>query len=210
MLPSISISATGVGLVGPNGCGKSTLLRIIAGEETADAGHVAPDTGLRVGYLPQGFVLDGAAAVTDVIGQAAGDVSVLDKELVSLAQALARQPDDATLQSQYDAILQRISTADTGRAARILARLGFDDLEPNQALERLSGGQKTRLNLALVLLGDPQLLLLDEPTNHLDIAMLEWLEEWLAGFPGGVLIVSHDRIFLDRTVNRILSIDAQR
>ncbi|GMQ77595.1 MAG: ABC-F family ATP-binding cassette domain-containing protein [Anaerolineae bacterium] len=199
-----------VGLVGPNGCGKSTLLRIIAGEETADAGHVAPDTGLRVGYLSQGLVLDGAATVTDVVGRATGDVTVLEKELVSLAQALARKPDDATLQSQYDAILQRISTADTGRAARILAGLGLDNVEPDLALERLSGGQKTRLNLALVLLGDPQLLLLDEPTNHLDIAMLEWLEEWLAGFPGGVLIVSHDRIFLDRTVNRVLSIDPQK
>jgi len=199
-----------VGLVGPNGCGKSTLLRIIAGEESAGAGHVTRDNALRVGYLPQGFVPNGADTVADVIGRAAGDVTVLETELIRLAQALATEPDDATLQNQYDAILQRISTADTGRAARLLAGLGLDDVAQDLPVERLSGGQKTRLNLALVLLGDPQLLLLDEPTNHLDIGMLEWLEEWLAAFPGGALIVSHDRTFLDRTVNRILAIDPHK
>jgi len=198
------------GLVGPNGCGKSTLLRIIAGEVLPDAGYVSLGARLRVGYLPQGFVPDGAATVADIVGRAAGDVTVLETELIRLAQSLAEQPDDATLQNQYDAILQRISTADTGRAARLLAGLGLDDVAPDLPVERLSGGQKTRLNLALVLLGDPQLLLLDEPTNHLDIGMLEWLEKWLAGFPGGVLIVSHDRTFLDRTVNRILAIDSHK
>ncbi len=196
-----------VGLVGPNGCGKSTLLRIIAGEETADAGHVVLENGLRTGYLPQGFSLDGLATIADVVGRAVGDVAVLEADLASLAQALARRPDDTLLQSQYDALLQRIVQADTGRAARILAGLGLDEVDPEIQIKWLSGGQKTRLNLALVLLADPQLLLLDEPTNHLDIAMLEWLEEWISGFNGGVLIVSHDRTFLDRTANRILAID---
>ncbi len=196
-----------VGLAGPNGCGKSTLLRIIAGEETADAGHVVLDNGLRTGYLPQGFSLDGQATIADVVGRAAGDVVVLEADLAGLAQELARHPDDARLQGQYDALLQRIVRADTGRAARILAGLGLDDVDPEMVINRLSGGQKTRLNLALVLLADPQLLLLDEPTNHLDIAMLEWLEQWIGSFNGGVLIVSHDRTFLDRTVNRILAID---
>ncbi len=199
-----------VGLVGPNGCGKSTLLRIIAGEEAADAGHVARDPSTRLGYLPQGFVPDGATTVANMVGRAAGDVTVLEAELARLAQALAGEPDDVRLQNQYDALLQRISTADTGRAARILAGLSLDEVAPELSVERLSGGQQTRLNLALVLLGDPQLLLLDEPTNHLDIGMLEWLEEWLTGFPGGVLIVSHDRTFLDRSVNRILAIDPRQ
>jgi ATPase subunit of ABC transporter with duplicated ATPase domains len=134
-------------------------------------------------------------------------VSALEAELTGLAQELARQPDNARLQSRYDALLQRIFRADPGQAARILAGLGLDEVDPDLQIERLSGGQKTRLNLALVLLADPQLLLLDEPTNHLDIAMLEWLEEWISDFHGGVLIVSHDRTFLDRTVNRILAID---
>jgi ATP-binding cassette subfamily F protein 3 len=196
-----------VGLVGPNGCGKTTLLRIIAGEETADSGHVTAENGLRLGYLPQGFQLDGQATLAEVIGAAAGDIDVLEAELASLARTLAQRPDDVELQQRYDALLARISSADTGRAARIMAGLGLDQVEPDQPVARLSGGQKTRLSLALVLLDDPQLLLLDEPTNHLDIAMLEWLETWLADFQGGALIVSHDRTFLDRTVTRILALD---
>ena len=198
------------GLVGPNGSGKTTLLRIIAGQETADSGHVSAENGLRLGYLPQGFELDGRATLAEVIGAAAGDIDVLQTELAGLAKALAERPDDAALQRRYDALLARISSADTGRAARITAGLGLDEVDPDLAIARLSGGQKTRLNLALVLLGDPQLLLLDEPTNHLDIAMLEWLEAWLADFHGGALIVSHDRTFLDRTVTRILALDPRQ
>lgn len=198
------------GLIGPNGCGKSTLLRIIAGRETADAGHVSSHPGIRIGYLTQGFELDAGTTIAEVVGQASGDVAALESELVVLAQSLASRPDDAVLQQQYDGVLGRISAADTGRAAAILAGLELDGLPPELPVGRLSGGQKTRLSLALVLLGDPQMLLLDEPTNHLDIGMLEWLESWLAAFPGGALIVSHDRTFLDRTVTRILAMDAHQ
>ncbi len=198
-----------VGLVGPSGCGKTTLLRIIAGRETADAGHVSSESDLRLGYLPQGFELDPETILADVVGQATGDSQALEAELFELAQGLAQHPEDPDLQQRYDAILQRISTADTARAARILAGLGLDQIPGSLPVVHLSGGQKTRLNLALVLLEDPQLLLLDEPTNHLDIAMLEWLEDWLADFSGGALIVSHDRTFLDRAVNRILAMDPQ-
>ena len=198
------------GLVGPNGSGKSTLLRIIAGRETADSGHVAREAGLRLGYLPQGFELDGRATLAEVVGSAAGDVEILEAELAELAQALVERPDDAALQGRYDDLLARIGSADTGRAARILAGLGLDQVAPDLPLARLSGGQKTRLSLALTLLDDPHVLLLDEPTNHLDIGMLEWLEGWLANFNGGALIVSHDRTFLDRTVTRILALDPRQ
>jgi ATP-binding cassette subfamily F protein 3 len=195
------------GLIGPNGCGKSSLLQIIAGRETADDGHVAHHPGIRTGYLPQGFELAPNRTIAEVVGRASGDVAVLEAELVVLARALTERPDDARLQQQYDDLLGRIRSADTGRAAGILAGLGLDRLPPELPVGRLSGGQKTRLGLALVLLGDPQILLLDEPTNHLDIGMVEWLEDWLAAFPGGALIVSHDRTFLDRTVTRILAMD---
>ncbi len=196
-----------VGLVGPNGCGKTTLLRLITGEETADSGHITTTPDLRLGYLPQGFTLDGNETVSQVVGRAAGDVDVLETELAQLAQALATQPESAELQRRYDALLQRIRRSNTGRAAAILAGLGLEEVPDDMPMSHLSGGQKTRLMLALVLLDDPHLLLLDEPTNHLDIGMLEWLEGWLADFPGGALVVSHDRTFLDRTVNAILALD---
>jgi len=205
-----------MGLVGPNGCGKTTLLRILAGEEPADAGHVRRDPNLRIGYLPQGFELDPAATVGKIIGRAAGDVGALESEFVQAAAALALQPADKALQMRYDELLRRIQAAETGRTAAILAGLDLDGLDPQTPASRLSGGQQTRLSLALVLLGEPHLLLLDEPTNHLDIGMLEWLEGWLnddltAGKARrAALIVSHDRTFLERTVTRILEMDPQR
>jgi ATP-binding cassette, subfamily F, member 3 len=198
------------GLVGPNGCGKTTLLRILTGEETANAGVVSRAPDLRVGYLPQGFEPDPDAAVGQVIGRAAGSAEALEAELTAAAVALMERPDDPALTAQYDALLRRVEEAETGRAAEILAGLGLDMLDPDQPVGLLSGGQKTRLSLAMVLLGDPQLLLLDEPTNHLDIVMLQWLEDWLSRYPGGVLIVSHDRAFLDHTVTRILEMDPSR
>jgi ATP-binding cassette subfamily F protein 3 len=203
-------------LVGPNGCGKTTLLRIIAGEETADSGVVTREPGLRAGYLAQGFsntpgssrfsgIMN--ATLSGVIGRAAGDPRILEPELAAVSAQLAARPNDAALQQRYDDLLRRMRGGDAGRAGAILAGLGLDTLPGDLPLRLLSGGQKTRLGLALVLLDDPRLLLLDEPTNHLDIAMLEWLEDWLSAFPGAALIVSHDRVFLDRTVDRVLALD---
>lgn len=191
-----------VGLVGPNGCGKSTLLRIIAGKERPDNGHVAIGTETRVGYLAQGFALDPARTLRQVVASATGDARQLEEDVQQLAVALAAQPDDAELQAAYDRALQRLSTLIPGRVPLLLEKFGLDMEEP---VRHLSGGQKTRLALALVLLKEPRLLLLDEPTNHLDVAMLEWLEEWLNSYTGGVLLVSHDRTFLDRTVNKIIA-----
>ncbi len=199
-----------LGLVGPNGCGKTTLLRIIAGLEAADSGHVGYSSGTRIGYLPQGFEIDTGLPFGEIIGRASGDVATLDKEIADLAQALAVRPDDESLQGQYDTLLRRISAPNISHSARILSGLGLDIIPLETPVSHLSGGQQTRLNLALVLLEEPQLLLLDEPTNHLDIEMLEWLEEWLSEFQGGALVVSHDRTFLDRTVSRILHLDSKK
>ena len=198
-----------VGLIGPNGSGKTTLLRILAGNEQADRGYVAMPNGPRPGYLPQGLMLPPDWTLAEAIGRAGGDAAYLEEQLERLAGALAGQPDDPALQQRYDETLQRLSRFDEGRAATILQALALDELPRSQPVGTLSGGQKTRLALALVLLDDPDFLLLDEPTNHLDIPMLEWLEAWLAAFPGGALVVSHDRTFLDRSVNRILALDEQ-
>lgn len=196
-----------VGLIGPNGCGKTTLLRILAGEQRPDGGHVKAAPGLRIGYLPQGFELDPEQTVAEVVGRAAGDPVTLEGEVVRLALALAEAPERADLQAAYDDVLGRLNRFDAGRTAATLAALGLDEIPGEQPAGLLSGGQKTRLALALVLLNEPQLLLLDEPTNHLDIAMLEWLEGWLADFAGGALIVSHDRTFLDRTITKTVAFD---
>jgi len=196
-----------VGLIGPNGCGKTTLLRILAGLEPATSGKVILNPATRIGYLPQGFEPDPALSLADLIGQAASSPAALETELAETAAALAQRPDDPALASSYDDLLRRIQNAQEGRAAHILAGLGLDAIDPTLPAGLLSGGQKTRLALALVLLKDPHLLLLDEPTNHLDIEMLEWLEDWLGHSPCAVLLVSHDRTFLDHCTTRILEME---
>jgi ATP-binding cassette subfamily F protein 3 len=203
-----------VGLVGPNGCGKTTLLRILAGEEKPDQGTVvlAPSS-TRIGYLSQGFESDADRSLEEVIQEALGNPNALAAEVASLAQELAENPDQPALQASFDDVLQKLQSldpADHGRAVSILEALGLAEVPGDLPTGMLSGGQKTRLNLALVLLQSPQILLLDEPTNHLDIEMLEWLESWLLEFPGAALIVSHDRTFLDHTVSRILDFDPEK
>jgi ATP-binding cassette subfamily F protein 3 len=198
------------GLVGPNGSGKTTVLRIVAGLEAADSGSVQlTPASLRLGYLPQGLTFESADTIALYLERQQGDLPALSAEIERLAAALAEQPNQPALQRDFDQALARLASAagEPGRAPAVLAALGLDTLPPDTPVAFLSGGQKTRLALAGVLLGDPQLLLLDEPTNHLDLGMLEWLEDWLNAYRGAVLIVSHDRAFLDRTVTRILELD---
>lgn len=195
------------GLVGPNGCGKTTLLRILAGLDTATTGHVSRDERLRIGYLPQGFELNPNLTVGEIFTTFDGETPSIADELAKAADALALTPANVQLQRLYDDLLQRIQNDEIGRSLRIMTGLGLEDIDPSRPVGKLSGGQQTRLSLALVLLEDPQLLLLDEPTNHLDIGMLEWLESWLRGSAWAALIVSHDRTFLDHTVNHILEMD---
>jgi ATP-binding cassette subfamily F protein 3 len=196
-----------VGLIGPNGSGKTTLMRILAGLDLPDSGNVASTRpNLRIGYLAQGMDLPPEQTLLSALGL--DSVSSRDPaiELESLAAALSQSPNDSALQSRYDNALARLSTFNR-QPESILAPLGLSHLPLDTPIQHLSGGQKTRLMLARVLLHEPNLLLLDEPTNHLDIEMLEWLEDWLSRFSGAALIVSHDRTFLDNTVSSILELD---
>ncbi len=197
-------------LVGPNGCGKSTLIRIVMGLEKADSGSVRLDAAdLRVGYLPQGFDFLYDETVGGFINRMEGDLPGLGERLETLAMALGDDPDQPDVLDEYDLILTKMQLVSetAGRGPGVLAALGLGAVPSETTAVILSGGQKTRLALAGALLSNPQLLILDEPTNHLDIAMLEWLEEWLKNFPGAVLLVSHDRAFLDGVATRILEID---
>lgn len=195
-----------IGLIGPNGCGKTTLLRILAGFEQPDSGTVASTRpNLRIGYLAQGMDFGEDQTLRSTLSLTPVSQTSLESEIALLASALAANPADAALQKRYDRILLQFSSLRS--LPSILAPLGLADIPLDTPVKHLSGGQKTRLMLARVLLEEPHLLLLDEPTNHLDIEMLEWLENWLGRFQGAALIVSHDRAFLDNTVTSILELD---
>ena len=197
-----------IGLIGPNGSGKSTLLQILAGKMTSDSGSVtrSPST-LRIGYLSQGFEYDLDLPMNVLLGQAVGDPEILEVELMRIGKLLAESQGDEMLLDEYDQLVRRMAEFDESRISSIINSLGLADVPSSRPLSKLSGGQRTRLSLAMLLLDNPQILLLDEPTNHLDISMLEWLEEWLIDFKGAALIVSHDRTFLDHTTSQTFDLD---
>ncbi|MEM7035070.1 MAG: ABC-F family ATP-binding cassette domain-containing protein [Chloroflexota bacterium] len=203
-----------VGLVGSNGAGKSTLLHLILGTERADAGQVALASGVTVGYLAQGHAFDPALTVAEAVRSGLPGLDAAWQKLEKLAgqMALPNHPDQNKLleaygkaQSQFEAL----GGYDVEhRIYEVLSALNLAALDVDTPISHLSGGQQSRVGLAQVLLAKPSLLLLDEPTNHLDIETLTWLETFLADFSGAALIVSHDRVFLDHTVSRILALDS--
>ena len=198
------------GLVGINGSGKSTLLRILTDNEHADSGTFSfTPSNLRVGYLEQGFEFQTGDTIHSYLDKRSGNFNHLANELSELAKMMVEHPDQTDLQTRFDFILAELETngQSQNRLESTLAGLGLDHLEMDTPISHMSGGQKTRLMLAGVLLNDPQILFLDEPTNHLDIEMLTWLENWIKRFQGGILMVSHDRTFLDHTVNGILELN---
>jgi ATP-binding cassette subfamily F protein 3 len=203
-----------VGLVGLNGSGKTTLLRIIVGEEQADQGSVRtspPD--LAIGYLAQAQAFNAGVTIGDVMRQAVDGLQEAEREIAALARQLSVVEADELhdLMEAYADALTRFEVAGgytaPQRIEATLATLGLNTVDQGTPVSILSGGQKTRLGLARMLLGRPRILLLDEPTNHLDIEGLEWLEQFLTDYAGAVVIASHDRTFLDHTVDMILAFD---
>jgi ATPase subunit of ABC transporter with duplicated ATPase domains len=203
-----------VGLVGPNGAGKTTLFRMINGEEQPDEGTVAVDRGVTIGYFSQDVgEMSGRSAVAEVMN-GAGPVSEVGAELKALEAAM-QDPDRADemdeIIERYGEVQARFESLDgyalEGRAREVLAGLSFTQEMMDGDVGALSGGWKMRVALARVLLMRPDAMLLDEPSNHLDLESLIWLEEFLKGYEGVLLMTSHDREFMNRIVRKVVEID---
>ncbi len=201
-----------VALVGVNGAGKSTILRIIAGVEDSNGGEVSSLGGLRITYLPQEARFTSDRTVREEAREAFAPVLAMGERMREIEHSLSTA-DGADLDSlleEYDRLQHRFDAAGgydvEHRTDEVLSGLGFTPEQFDEPVNRLSGGQKTRVALVKALLADPDLLLLDEPTNHLDLEMLEWLETFLRGWNGACLVVSHDRYFLDRVTTRTLDL----
>lgn len=200
-----------IGLVGSNGAGKSTLLRILTGEYKVDAGVINRPKDVTLGFFNQDLLsFSTDDSILSVGMQAFERAHQLEKELAKLAEELEHKSDDEQLLDKYSHMLHDFEVAGgyemEHKAAEVLEGLGFTTADLKRPYNQFSGGWRMRVLLAKMMLQAPDLLLLDEPTNHLDLPSIEWLERYLQGYPGSVVIVSHDRYFLDRMVNRIVEV----
>jgi ATP-binding cassette subfamily F protein 3 len=208
-----------IGLVGVNGAGKSTLLKIIAGEMSSDAGEIRKAKETKIGYLEQNGALNSQRTIWDELMQVFAAVLDMERELRELearmaktgAEAGAEAATDEAAMNRYARLLEAFREQGgyeiEAKVRGVLHGMGFADFAHETPVSALSGGQKTRLALAKLLLQEPDLLMLDEPTNHLDIPTLTWLEGYLRSYPGAILVVSHDRYFLDALVGAIYEIE---
>jgi ATP-binding cassette subfamily F protein 3 len=202
-----------IGLVGPNGSGKTTLLTIAAGREEADAGRCALHPSVRTGYLEQRALPQPGRTLWEEARSALAALIALERESVEVASELSKTadgPDRRRLAARYDQLQHELDRRDAynlnHKIERVLEGLGFGRDHFNIEVEAISGGERNRLMLAKLLLAEPELMLLDEPSNHLDVEATEWLEDFLAASRAAMILVSHDRYFLDKVTNRTLEL----
>ncbi len=198
-----------IGIIGANGSGKSTLLKILAGTEPSDAGNIARKQDIRIEFLDQKRNFEPGQTVLDCLLSGEGEVAALVREYELLSLKLESEPEDAALLRKMEQLTRRMDVLGAWeietRAKTVLSKLGIRDLESR--VENLSPGYRKRVALARALLAPCDLLILDEPTNHLDTFMIAWLEDYLKKFAGAVLLVTHDRYFLDRITRVIFEIE---
>lgn len=199
-----------VGLIGTNGSGKSTLLKMIAGIEPIDEGEIWRNSGIKIVYLPQQPDMEGDRTVLEQVFADAGEQMALIREYEDISHKMEQgQGDMDALMSRMSWVTEKIEAAgawDLETSAKVvLSKLGITDFEAR--VGDLSGGYRKRIAIAAALLADPDALLMDEPTNHLDAESVEWLQSYLNGFRGALLLITHDRYFLDKVTNRILEVD---
>nr|MCR5468481.1 ATP-binding cassette domain-containing protein [Lachnospiraceae bacterium] len=201
-----------VAIVGINGAGKSTLLKMITGELSADSGEVTLAKNAKIGYLAQSNDNSDDNTIYDEVLTARPEILEMESELRSMEEEMNHISHDE-LEAHMDKYHRLTDTFDSqggntyrSEVSGVLKGLGFSESEFSKKMEELSGGQKTRVNLARLLVLKPDLLMLDEPTNHLDINSISWLENYLMSYKGAVLLVSHDRFFLDRVVTKVIEV----
>jgi len=206
-----------MGLVGPNGSGKTTLFKLILGEESIDEGEIRIAKGVKIGYLPQEVVTFTGNRVLDEILKSLSGITSLQDKMKILEEELSSMEDpkeQERLAKEYGKLQEHYTVLGgyglEAEAKQILQGLGFKERDFNRATDELSGGWLMRIALAKILLQSPDLLLLDEPTNYLDLESLIWLENFLLNYPGAMVIVSHDRVFLNHLIDRIAEIEAQK
>ncbi len=200
-----------IGLVGRNGSGKSTLLSVIMGTELPDEGKIAISPKVSVGFLAQNNGLDDNSSIIDEMRSVFSDVLECEEKMHSLRERMEKEHDNLDLQREYaeceDFFIAKDGYNINVKIRTVLSGMGFSDRSDSDIIGNLSGGEKTRLGLAKLLLRSPDVLILDEPTNHLDFKTLMWLEEYLQSYKGAILAVSHDRYFLDKICNRICEVE---
>lgn len=196
-----------IALIGPNGIGKTTLLRVLIGDEYTSSGKIARSKNLKIGFLPQEDVLESEHTLWEECLKALSGLQETEVELTRLEKVMSDPQKDDDVIARYGSLQEEFEEKGgytyRRRIRQTLAGLGFGLTDHYRPMAQLSGGQQTRAKLARLLLSEPDLLVLDEPTNHLDIAATEWLEGYLNQWKGAVLIVSHDRYFLDKVVNSL-------
>ena len=199
------------GLVGPNGSGKTTLLRIMLKQESHDSGNVQVEKSITIGYLAQDIVTGSNYSILEEVLAAYPEVQDLEKQLLVLSHKIAADPENMILINQLGTIQNRFEALGgwtlEDKAKKILSGLRFKEEQFGDSMDVFSGGWRMRVALAAILLQEPDVLFLDEPTNHLDLEATIWLESFLADWKGGMVVISHDRAFLDRSVNHIIEID---